>query len=222
MFARGSAPDDEFLQLLLQQQLALQTEQRERCRRRLQPALCGMDEAMISTIHGFCHAALQDHALLSGRQFESEAIADDRDYWESSLKDWWRSTTYTLRAPEWTLLDEALGGLPGLLEIYRNLSAHPHDGLLPAVETPLAQLLATHRGTRPGDDDFEPLICRLRVRALIEAREFARPRVEAAKRAQAQIAYQDQLDQLLVALGKGSGEQLAVLVDLIPQQHLIY
>ena len=209
MFERGAAPEDEFLQLLLDQQLELPAERRERRRRRLQHALRSMDEAMISTIHGFCHGALQDHALLSGRQFESEAIADDRDYWEKSLKDWWRSTTYTLQAPEWALLDGALGGLSGLLRIYRDLSAHPHDRLLPEVGSPLARLLDEHRGALPGDDDFEPLMRRLRVRALIEAREFARPRVEAAKRAQAQIAYQDQLDQLLAALENDPGEHLA-------------
>ena len=208
-FETGSNPDDEFMQLLLRRYESLDGDAREQQRRRLQHALRSLDEAMIATIHGFCNAALKDHALLSGRQFEFEVVAEDHDYWEHALKDWWRRTSYPLATPEWSLLDEALGGLPGLLQIHRELRPHPRDRILPMVETPLAQLLDEHREATTDSDGFDALLQNLRARALVEARDFARPRVAAAKEAQARIAYQDQLDQLLEALEHDPEARLA-------------
>ena len=101
VFASGRSPEDEFLDLLLQDHAGADSDERLLQVGRLQQALRSMDEAMISTIHGFCHAALQDHALLSNRQFESELARDDDEYWNHALKDWWRETTYPLGQREW-------------------------------------------------------------------------------------------------------------------------
>ena len=58
------AGDDEFLACLLNQQQSLEDEQQQLHKMRLRHALRSMDESAISTIHGFCQSALQDHALL--------------------------------------------------------------------------------------------------------------------------------------------------------------
>ena len=200
---------DEFLELLLQQHLALDAETRLQRERLIQYALRSMDEAMISTIHGFCHAALQDHALLSNRQFESELVSDDSVYWESALKDWWRVTTYPLAGKALTLFNQVLPGLQSLIELQRRLHQHPRDCIIPAVETPLAELLQLHQNLDVAAAEAEPVLRELRARALCEARDYARTRVAATKQAAALLSYQDQLDLLLEALQARSGKQLA-------------
>ena len=201
--------DDEFLELLLQQHLVLEPEQRLRRERLIQSALRSMDEAMISTIHGFCHAALQDHALLSNRQFESEIVANDDDYWEAALKDWWRSTTYPLPASSWSLLNQAIPDLRNLLELHRRLRQHPQDRILPQMTSPLAQLLLQYADVDPATDEAAMVLRHLRARVLIEAHEYASARVAEAKKTQARLAYQDQLDLLLAALQGSAGTKLA-------------
>lgn len=209
MLASGQSPDDEFLGLLLEQHLALDSNQQRRCEALLQHALRGMDEAMISTIHGFCHAALQDHALLSNRQFESETIGSDDDYWERAIKDWWRRTTYPLGDREWTLFSEALPGLSELVKWQRQLRIHPRDRVIPASETPLSQLLRDHCSLDSGDENYDMLINEIRARALGEAHEYAHARTAAAKLERAELSYQDQLELFLAALRQANGPQLA-------------
>jgi len=201
--------DDEFLALLLEQQLALDGERQSYRRHLLQQALRALDEAMISTIHGFCHAALQDHALLSNRRFESEVIDSDVEYWNRALKDWWRSTTYRLERRELELLDQALGGPGGFTNLLHKVRRHPNDRMLPEVSGSLAQLLRERRDIDSTDDDFDPVLRQLRASSLREALAFAIPRVAEAKLAHAELSYQDQLDQLLEALRGPAGEQLA-------------
>jgi exodeoxyribonuclease V beta subunit len=204
----GGHTEDEFLALLMQRHSAVHPQQREQRTAALRRALRGMDETLISTIHGFCHAALQDHALLSNRQFESVVTQNDARYWERALKDWWRRATYSLDSREWALFNRALPGLSRLLDWQRQLREHPRDRVIPEVETPLAQLLCEYRGLDADKQDDE-LLSRLRTRALLEAGEYARPRVAAAKAANAELAYRDQLDLLLAALGESGGERLA-------------
>ena len=204
-------PADEFLELLLQRHLSLESPARLERERRIQYALRSMDEAMISTIHGFCHTALQDHALLSNRQFESEIVSNDDHYWESALKDWWRITTYPLTEPAWRLFTEVFPGLQSLLDLQRHLRQHPRDQIIPQVETPLTQLLQQHAGIDPGAEveKIAGIKRDLRARALIEAQAFANSRVAKAKRTDARMAYQDQLDLLLEALQGNAGTRLA-------------
>ena len=204
----GGHTEDEFLTLLMQRHRCLDPQQQEQRAAALQRALRSMDETMISTIHGFCHAALQDHALLSKRQFESAVTQDDARYWERALKDWWRQATYSLDYREWALFNRALPGLAMLLDWQRQLREHPRDRVIPEVETPLAQLLRENRDADADQQDDE-LLNRFRARALFEAGEYARPRVASAKAANAELAYRDQLDLLLAALAEAGGERLA-------------
>jgi len=202
-------PDDEFLQLLLQRHRALDAEQQRRNERLIQYALRSMDEAMISTIHGFCHAALQDHALLSNRQFESEIVSSDDHYWEQALKDWWRLNTYPLSSRAWSLLNQAIPGLQQLTGWHRLLRQHRQDRIVPDVADSLSRLLQQHADIDPADDTWASVLRDLKARALCEAHEYASQRVAAEKQNAAQLAYQDQLDLLLAALQHTAGERLA-------------
>ena len=58
----------------------------------LHDALENFDNAQISTIHGFCHRTLREHAFENGRQFEYDVV-DDRDIYHTLLlrqmrEDW--------------------------------------------------------------------------------------------------------------------------------------
>ena len=121
------AAADEFLEILLEHQQSLTPQARADNIRALQHALRCMDEAMISTIHGFCHSALQDHALFSQQMFESEIVADDEAYWELALKDWWRRNTYELSSAEWSLFNRAVPGLQAFMGWHRLLRNHHLD-----------------------------------------------------------------------------------------------
>lgn len=57
--------------------------------RRLELALSEIDEASISTIHGFCHRVLTDTAFESGADFELELQTDTRALAEEALYDFW-------------------------------------------------------------------------------------------------------------------------------------
>ncbi|MGD2170604.1 MAG: UvrD-helicase domain-containing protein [Gammaproteobacteria bacterium] len=208
-FAGGQRLDDEFLELLSQAHDGADAEERLRQTGCLQRALRSMDEAMISTIHGFCHAALQDHALLSNRQFESELTGDDDEYWNQALKDWWRETTYPLGEPEWALFSQAVPKLSTLIKWQTRLRQHPHDRVIPAIDEPLARLLQENRLAEPGAENFDYLLNGLRARALGEAHDYSRKRVEAAKYRRAELSYQDQLELLLSALRQPGGARLA-------------
>ena len=203
------APDDEFLQCLLRQQRELDDEQRQSRLRRLSLALRIMDEAAISTIHGFCQAALIDHAFLGNREFDSEVIASDDLLWEQALKDWWRRNTYGLDANSWQRLHEAVDGIEKLGDWQRRLRQHPGDRLLPEIEEPLADLLREYNPAATDAQARDRENRRLRAASLSEAHGFAVSSVREAKRRSGQLAYQDLLDDLLGALDGPVGRLLA-------------
>jgi len=63
-------------------------------RHRLESALRSFDEATITTIHGFCHSALREHALESGELFDAELLTDDAGLRRELAEDFWRRTFY--------------------------------------------------------------------------------------------------------------------------------
>jgi exodeoxyribonuclease V beta subunit len=131
---------DEFLALLQRQHRSLEASAQAQRERYLQIALRSMDEAAIATINGFCQSALQDHALLSNRLFESELNSDDSADWDNALKDWWRRTSYPLSASEWPLFNQAIPSLKDLLGWQSQIRRHPVNRFVPEVNRTLAQL----------------------------------------------------------------------------------
>ena len=72
--------------------LASRSEDPRRDHQRLELALSEVDEAAISTIHGFCHRVLTDAAFESGADFELELQNDTRALAEEVLFDFWART----------------------------------------------------------------------------------------------------------------------------------
>ncbi len=70
------------------------------CARRLRIAADWMDEAMISTIHGWCQRMLQEHAFETRGLFKRELVADQGDLIAEILRDYWRVHFYSLQPEE--------------------------------------------------------------------------------------------------------------------------
>lgn len=68
------------------------------CARRLDLAAQWMDEAAVSTIHGWCRRMLREHAFDSGSAFDLELTRDETELLDLAIKDYWRETLYPLPA----------------------------------------------------------------------------------------------------------------------------
>ncbi|NWN92110.1 exodeoxyribonuclease V subunit beta [Marinobacter adhaerens] len=75
------------------------------CRKRLLEAAEWMDEAAVSTIHGFCNRMLSEHAFDSGSLFKLTLETDQSELLENVARDYWRTFVYPLPP---ALMDEAL------------------------------------------------------------------------------------------------------------------
>jgi len=70
------------------------------CARLLSMAAQWMDEAAVSTIHGWCYRMLREHAFDSGSLFTQELITDESALLEAAVHDYWRRTYYPLPAAD--------------------------------------------------------------------------------------------------------------------------
>ena len=61
----------------------------------LQQALRGFDEAMISTIHGFCQRMLDENAFESGAAFGTELVAQQGALVDQVVADYWTRSLYS-------------------------------------------------------------------------------------------------------------------------------
>ncbi len=84
--ARGEAVEDEVLAALV----ASSTDRPESLRL-LSEALHGVDEAAISTIHGFCQRVLTSHAFESNARFDLELVHDQTPLVSELVEDFWSS-----------------------------------------------------------------------------------------------------------------------------------
>lgn len=81
-------PPDPFLSEL---RAAYAPSQWPACARSLRLAAEWMDEAAVSTIHGWCNRMLREHAFDSGSLFTQALEADQRELRAEVLRDYWRS-----------------------------------------------------------------------------------------------------------------------------------
>ena len=86
-FAEGQS-DDSVLSALLERHAS----DREACAERIGRALRDLDEAQISTIHGFCQRALREFALESGQPFDAELCKDVSALTAQVAQDFLRTT----------------------------------------------------------------------------------------------------------------------------------
>ncbi|AOY01806.1 exodeoxyribonuclease V subunit beta [Jeongeupia sp. USM3] len=70
------------------------------CARKLQLAAEWMDEAAVSTIHGWCHRMLAEHAFDSGNLFTQTLETDQSELLAEVVRDYWRTWYYPLSLPE--------------------------------------------------------------------------------------------------------------------------
>ncbi|MFJ3077616.1 exodeoxyribonuclease V subunit beta [Pseudomonas sp. NPDC087029] len=65
-----------------------------RCANRLEVAVQWMDEAAVSTIHGWCQRMLREHAFDSGSLFTQSLETDHSDLLGQVMRDYWRRFCY--------------------------------------------------------------------------------------------------------------------------------
>lgn len=101
VFRGDSKPDDLLAQL---RDEILQGEWAD-CARRLELAAQWMDEAAVSTIHGWCQRMLREHAFDSGSLFSQTLETDHSELLAEVVRDYWRLHCYPLEgaALDWAV-----------------------------------------------------------------------------------------------------------------------
>ena len=93
----GDTNGDSALHSVLQPYLH-NAEQRQQALGHLRLALLSIDEACVTTIHGFCQRVLSDFAFEGGEYFEHRIIADQNDILLDAVQQFWRETFYAAPA----------------------------------------------------------------------------------------------------------------------------
>jgi len=94
---------------------------------RLAGALVQLDEAAVSTIHGFCQRALREFGFIAGSIGDDEVIDDPRDAWDEVAADLWRHANLGEAAQAthlhtlWSTPQALAGDLPKLCDPARRL-----------------------------------------------------------------------------------------------------
>ena len=116
------------------------------CARRLQLAGEWMDEAAVSTIHGWCYRMLREHAFDSGSLFTQTLETDQSELLAEVVRDYWRRHFYGLSLDQAEVIADYFSGPQELGQLLSSLLARRtasfmHGGaVLPAPGT-LAALL---------------------------------------------------------------------------------
>lgn len=91
---RGDAQGDDLLRELRGDFTQTQWDE---CARRLELAAQWMDEAAVSTIHGWCQRMLREHAFDSGSLFSQTLETDHSELLAEVVRDYWRQNCYPLQ-----------------------------------------------------------------------------------------------------------------------------
>ena len=103
-------------------------------RQRIEAALLQLDEATVSTIHGFCHRALREFGFRAGLLAEQAVVDDSGEVWDEVATELWRVAANTdeaafgtevhgLLATLWKTPEGLAGDLPALCDPLR--AVHP-------------------------------------------------------------------------------------------------
>jgi exodeoxyribonuclease V beta subunit len=142
------------------------------CRRKLLLAAEWMDEAAVSTIHGWCNRMLSEHAFDSGSLFRLTLETDQGELLDDVARDYWRTFIYPLPP---ALMEEALGHWTtptDLRKAVRNLIDDPEalgappESVHQAIDQVVSQRLAQARELKfhpwtAWRDDVLPLLDQL-------------------------------------------------------------
>lgn len=99
-------------------------------RTRLAAALLQLDEAAVSTIHGFCQRALREFGFIAGSLGDEAVIDDPREAWDTVAADLWRHAN--LGSADDAQHLRALWSTPGALAASLPALCDPARALLPA------------------------------------------------------------------------------------------
>ncbi|MFY0996459.1 exodeoxyribonuclease V subunit beta [Pseudomonas juntendi] len=105
-----------------------------RCAGRLEIAVQWMDEAAVSTIHGWCQRMLREHAFDSGSLFTQTLETDHSELLGQVMRDYWRRFCYSMQG-------QALAWV-------RNHWVSP-DALLPRIRPLFGRVRAEQHGAEP-------------------------------------------------------------------------
>ena len=103
-------------------------------KQRLSDALVRMDEAAISTIHGFCQRILQDHAFESGAPFEVALLENETLLRQQIVEDFWRNRFYSAPVEEAAWAAATWIEPTGLLKVMGNVLSAVDVEILPVVD----------------------------------------------------------------------------------------
>ncbi|MFF7705973.1 exodeoxyribonuclease V subunit beta [Pseudomonas sp. NPDC007930] len=110
-----ASPEGEHDSLLVSLRASYPAEQWPGCAQRLQLAGEWMDEAAVSTIHGWCYRMLREHAFDSGSLFTQTLETDQRELLSEVVRDYWRRHFYSLPLPQAMAIGDCFSG-PEALE----------------------------------------------------------------------------------------------------------
>ena len=111
--------------------------------RKLQLAAEWMDEAAVSTIHGWCNRMLREHAFDSDSLFNQRLETDQKHLLAEVARDYWRTFMYPLAEDAAQLVKGWWASPEKLLKAVKGLV--PHAELLAASPEPAAALAAAEQ-----------------------------------------------------------------------------
>ena len=104
--------------------------------KRLHNALIEFDVAAICTIHSFCQRMLRDHAFESNALFDTELIADQTEFLQEIVDDFWRRNFYTAAQPFIQYAIYKKYHPDKFMKLIRQRSIDPELAVIPAVARP--------------------------------------------------------------------------------------
>jgi exodeoxyribonuclease V beta subunit len=140
----GPRPADEDLLHDLRNEYA--EDQWAACARRLQLAAEWMDEAAVSTIHGWCNRMLSEHAFDSDSLFSQTLETDQSELRAEVVRDYWRTFLAPLDVQSAAEVRQWFASPAALQAEIRGLVGHA--GLLPDAPAPLDALQETREKQR--------------------------------------------------------------------------
>jgi exodeoxyribonuclease V beta subunit len=136
------APDDPLLHALRADYPA---DEWPACARKLQLAAEWMDEAAVSTIHGWCNRMLREHAFDSDSLFSQTLVTDASALLAECVRDYWRSFMAPLEA---RAVAEVQPWWPGPAALQRSVKNLVGQAGLPDATREPAELLRSARAER--------------------------------------------------------------------------
>ncbi len=123
------------------------------CRKKLLLAAEWMDEAAVSTIHGWCNRMLSEHAFDSGSLFRLTLETDQTDLLDDVVRDYWRTFIYPLPPEQMDAVLDHWKTPQVLRKSVRNLIADADR-----LDTPEGEVAdAVERATRQCEDQARVL-----------------------------------------------------------------